>query len=42
MLVLLGLVELAQGIWATDAPMGYYLDFPGFRSGWAFVDLAVQ
>ncbi|MBB4685549.1 hypothetical protein [Amycolatopsis jiangsuensis] len=38
LLILFGLAEAVQGIWATAIPMGFYLVFPGFRSGWVAMD----
>ncbi|WP_033291970.1 hypothetical protein [Amycolatopsis jejuensis] len=37
-LTLLGLYTLVQGLWPLLDPMGFYLDFPGFRHGWVSMD----
>ncbi|MFI6032507.1 hypothetical protein [Amycolatopsis magusensis] len=37
-LALLALVGFATGGWACFLPGSFYLDFPGFRSGWVSAD----
>lgn len=38
LLVLFGLVEVPVGLWSLIAPMGFYQDFPGVRTGWVSMD----
>jgi hypothetical protein len=38
LLVLFGLVEAVVGIWPLVSPIGFYQDFPGFRTGWVAMD----
>lgn len=37
-LALFALVGFATGAWACFLPDSFYLDFPGFRSGWVSAD----
>ena len=37
-LALFALVGFATGVWACFLPDSFYLDFPGFRSGWVSAD----
>src|SRR4051794_26730911 len=38
LLVVFGLVEAVVGIWPLVSPIGFYQDFPGFRTGWVSTD----
>lgn len=38
LLVVFGLVEAVVGTWPLASPMGFYQDFPGFRTGWVAMD----
>ena len=38
LLFFFGLVEIPVGLWPLISPMGFYQDFPGFRSGWVAMD----
>jgi hypothetical protein len=38
LLVFFGLVEAVVGIWPLVSPIGFYQDFPGFRTGWVAMD----
>ncbi|WP_326569109.1 hypothetical protein VSH64_46435 [Amycolatopsis rhabdoformis] len=38
LLVLLGVVTAATGLWPLLSPMGFYQDFPGFRHGWVSME----
>jgi hypothetical protein len=38
LLLLLGVVEGASGLWPLITPIGFYQDFPGFRAGWVSMD----
>ncbi|MEV0072372.1 MULTISPECIES: hypothetical protein [unclassified Amycolatopsis] len=38
LLVLLGVVTAATGLWPLLSPLGFYQDFPGFRHGWVSMD----
>ncbi|MBN6033758.1 hypothetical protein [Amycolatopsis sp. 195334CR] len=37
-LALFALVGFVTGVWACFLPDSFYLDFPGFRSGWVSAD----
>ncbi|MBE8519865.1 hypothetical protein ILP97_20600 [Amycolatopsis sp. H6(2020)] len=38
LLVLFGLIEVPVGLWPLITPIGFYQDFPGFRTGWVSMD----
>ncbi|HEY2064248.1 MAG TPA: hypothetical protein VGH57_38120 [Amycolatopsis sp.] len=38
LLLLLGVAEGVPGLWPLITPIGFYQDFPGFRTGWISMD----